>query len=338
MAKYCIGIDLGGTFTKFGLMDESGRVSSMFQIPTVLDKGGEGLIDLIVLGGNRLMSQRSLTRDDVLGIGIGSPGPISIKRGMILMLPNIPGMENLALCDLVSRRMNLPVVLENDANAAAYGEYLCGAGKGVSDMVMLTLGTGIGSGIIIEGRIHHGRHEIGAELGHMIVEADGEKCNCGQLGCLERYSSATFLTLYAARLLQSDSRPSVLREMTKSGQALDARHIVQAHKQGDEVATQVWLRAMKFLAIGCINICRIFDPDEIVLAGGLVNAGSDLLDPLTKLYESMHWKLTGVMTPIKLARLGSDAGVIGAAGVAWTALGSGPPDCSAHLDEPRNEK
>ncbi len=336
MAKCCIGIDLGGTFTKFALMDEHGKMTRTFQLPTPLDKGGQGLVDLLVVGSQRLMSENSLAADDVLGIGIGSPGPISIRRGMILMLPNIPGMENLPLCEMVSSRLHRPVVLENDGNAAAYGEYICGAGKGGGDMVMLTLGTGIGSGIIIEGRIHHGKHEIGAELGHMIVDADGELCNCGQRGCLERYSSATFLSLYAARLLQSDPRPSVLREIA-GGSAIDARHIVEAYKQGDELATEVWLRAMKFLAIGCINICRIFDPDEIVLAGGLVNAGKDLLDPLSGFYHELHWKLTEVRTPILLARLGSDAGVIGAAGVAWSAVRE-VPDCAAHLTIDRQDQ
>ena len=214
--------------------------------------------------------------------------------------------------------LGLPALLENDANAAGLGEYICGAGKGGGDMVLLTLGTGVGGGIIVDGKVLHGLHEMGAELGHMIVQPEGELCNCGQRGCIERYCSATFLAQYAARLIK-EGRPSLLETALKAKGEIDARDIVHASKAGDALATEVWDRATFFLALGCVNICRIFDPGRIVLAGGMTKAGEDLMAPVRRHFERLHWKLTKPMTEIALSTLGNDAGVFGAAGVAWAA-------------------
>jgi glucokinase len=210
-------------------------------------------------------------------------------------------------------------VLENDANAAAYGEFLCGAGKGSKDMVLLTLGTGVGSGIIVGGRLLYGSHEIGGELGHIILVPGGELCGCGQRGCLERYCSATFMALLATRMIR-DGRDSSLKSLLESKGMIDTRDIKAAGKAGDPLAEEVWDRGTYYLALGCVNICRIFDPERIVFSGGLTKAGEDLMVPLTKHFAQLHWTLTPIRTELRIAELGNDAGVIGAAGVAWRAF------------------
>ena len=316
MSKFCIGIDLGGTFIKFGLLDQNYEAAEIFQLPTPADRGCRGVVEQMVAGAKRLIERRSLAMTDVLGIGIGAPGPLNIGKGVVIAMPNIPGMENCALRDSVAKGVGARAVLENDANAAAFGEFIAGAGKGVRDMVMLTLGTGVGSGIIIDGKVLHGAHEIGAEFGHMIVQPGGEKCGCGQVGCLERYCSATYLALRAQRQIEQ-GRASTLKDVLKKNGKLTSRDVEEAGGKGDELAVEVWDQAMQYLAVACVNITRILDPDEIVLAGGMVNAGENLLNPLRKHYQAMHWSLTPVLSPVVIATLGSDAGVIGAAGVAW---------------------
>jgi len=319
MSKYCIGIDLGGTFIKFCLLDENLQASDIFQLPTPTT-GAKDVINQMVAGGRQLMTKRGLTANDVLGVGIGSPGPMKITEGVLISLANIPGMENVPLRDEVAKGIGIHGVLENDANAAAFGEYLCGAG-GTGDMVMLTLGTGVGGGIIIDGKVLHGAHEIGAEIGHMIIVPDGEQCGCGQRGCLERYTSATYIAKWATRLIEQEKRQSSLKAILDSGKEINTRNINEARKAGDALAAEVWDKAMYYLAIGCINVARILDPEKIVLAGGLTGAGDDMMIPLRKHYQALHWKATPPLTTLEIAKLGNDAGTIGAAGVAWQHFG-----------------
>lgn len=320
MEKWCIGVDFGGTFIKFGLLDSHRRHHGTFQLPTPRHGGADAVIAQIITGGKKLMAAHDLSRSDVLGVGIGSPGPIDISNGIIHGMPNVEGMTNVPIRDRVAEGLSLPAVLENDANAAAFGEYLCGAGRGCRTLVVLTLGTGTGSGVIIDGKVLHGSHEIGAELGHMIVVPDGELCGCGQRGCLERYTSARYMAEYAHRLIEKDGRPSSLSKHLSCGGCIDSKAINEARRAGDALAAEVWDRSARFLAIGCVSICRIFDPDKIVLTGGLTKAGEDLLEPVREHFRRQHWKVTATMTEIVFSELGTDAGVIGAAGVARQAF------------------
>lgn len=320
MASWCIGIDLGGTFIKFGLLDRQNQPRGIFQLPTPPKRGFEGVIEQMVVGVRRLLSEHELTTDDVTGIGIGAPGPLDLSAGVVIAMPNVPGMENAPIRDKVAEAVGIPAVLENDANAAGFGEFLAGAGKGTENMVLLTLGTGVGGGIVVDGKVLHGSHEIGAELGHMIVDPSGLECGCGQRGCLERYCSATFLAQWAQRQIREQGRASSLQAKLDETGSIDARDINEARKAGDELADEVWQRAAHYLAIGCVNVCRIFDPDEIVLGGGLAKAGDDLLMPVREEFARLHWSLTEPVTTICIASLGNDAGVIGAAGVAWAAF------------------
>jgi len=320
MSQWCVGVDLGGTNVKFGLLDDTGQPGPTLLLPTPGGGGSGGVIDQIVTGARTLMKRAGLANGQVRGVGIGAPGPLRISEGIVVAMPNIPGMEQCPLRDRVGAGLGLPAVLENDANAAAYGEFIAGAGRKTRDMVMLTLGTGLGSGIIIDGRILHGSHEIGGELGHTIVAPDGEPCNCGQRGCLERYCSATFLAERTARAVRAGAAPTRLREALEAHGTLTARDIHEAVRRGDELARKAWDEGIYYLAIGCVNICRILDPDRIVLSGGMTLAGEDLMGPLREHVRRLHWSITPLRTELALASLGADAGVIGAAGVAWQAL------------------
>jgi len=323
MRKWCIGIDLGGTFTKFGLVDRRRRLVHKMQLPTPVADGPEAIVELMAAGAERVISAGGLRKGDVLGVGIGSPGPLSPSKGIIYGAPNLPDMAGVAVREEVAGRLGLPAALENDANAAALGEYLCEERRQHGDLVLLTLGTGIGSGIILDGRILHGSHEIGGELGHLIVEPGGEPCGCGQRGCLERYCSATYVAQYAERLIRQEGCDSALGAVLAEKGRLDARDVNEARRAGDELACRVWDRAAYYLAVGLVSVCRLFDPVEIVLGGGMSQAGDDLMVPLKEHFRRLHWRLTDPRTSIVFSRLGKDAGVIGAGCVAWQEFGPG---------------
>ena len=318
MTRWCIGIDLGGTLIKFGLLDENRQTGGTGHLPTPRDGGADGLIAQMVQGARRLTAEAHLRQQDLVAVGIGAPGPADLAQGVILAMPNIPGIENVALAGRVGEALGVPAVLENDANAAAYGEYCCGCGQGSRSLVLLTLGTGVGSGVIVEGQVLHGSHDIGGEFGHMIVQPEGEPCPCGQRGCLERYSSAAAIARRARQLVEG-GRSSTLAEVLRSKGELNAKDVEDAHKAGDALASQLWDEAARYLAVACVNICRILDPDLIVLSGGLAGAGDDLLEPVRAHFRRLHWSLTPTRTQVTLSALGGQAGVIGAAAIAWRA-------------------
>lgn len=329
--KYCIGVDLGGTFIKFGLTDPAHRARDKMQLPTPIEHGPEAVVDQMARGAQEVIARAGIEKSDVAGVGIGSPGPLSVRRGVIMATPNLPGMSEFPLRDKLAARLDLPTSLENDANAAALGEYVRGAGRGVSSLVMLTLGTGVGSGIVLDGRVLHGCYEMGAEMGHMIVEPDGELCNCGQRGCFERYCSATYLARYAMRRLEGgDGAGGELHRRWKEKDSIDGRDINEARKAGDELASEIWDRGAYYLAVGCVSICRILDPCRIVIGGGLSKAGEDLLAPAREHFQREHWTQTDIRTELITASLGNDAGLIGAAAVAWQQFA---PRRAEHLSE-----
>jgi glucokinase len=319
--KCCIGVDLGGTFIKFGLTDASHRAFCKLELPTPIQEGPDAVVAQMARGALRTLETAGIDRSDVVGVGIGSPGPLSIREGVILATPNLPGMSGFAIRRKLAQALDLPVTLENDANAAALGEYVAGAGRDVEDLVMLTLGTGLGSGIVLGGRILHGSGEMAGELGHMIVEPGGEQCGCGQRGCLERYCSATYLARHAMERLEAGAGGGgELERRWKEKSVVDGRDINEARRQGDPLAGQVWDRGAYYLALGCVNVCRMLDPSVIVIGGGLVKAGEDLMAPVREHFAHQHWTQTKIRTELTAASLGNDAGLIGAAAVAWQGL------------------
>ena len=322
MAKVCVGIDLGGTFIKYALLDKNMSVRGAFQLPTPAASGPDSVIKTMVSGATELLDREGISVGDVVGVGIGSPGPLDLAAGVVIGMPNISGFVNIRLRDRIRDGLGIQTVLENDANVAALGEYLCGSGKGTDVMVMLTLGTGVGGGIIIAGQMIRGAHGIGAETGHMIIESEGRPCPCGQRGCLEQYASASALARYARRLIEQDRRKSSLTDLLTEKGDLDAADVNKARRAGDALAAEVWDRSIRYLAVGCVSIARLLDPDLIVLGGGLAKAGDDLLEPVRRHFSRLNWTIDKQKTALVLASLGNDAGVIGAAGAAWKQFGN----------------
>ncbi len=322
MAAYFVGVDLGGTNIKAGLVDENAAVRSKFSVPTGVEQGPDAVVGNITAAAERAIAEAGVDRKDVAGIGIGSPGPMSHRQGLVINPGNLPGMKNVPLRDLVSKSTGIKTTLENDANAAAWGEFWAGAGKGVQDLVMFTLGTGVGGGVISEGRLLRGYFENGGELGHMLVQPGGRQCSCGQLGCLEAYSSAYFLARRAEEFM-AEGRPSTLKRYVDRGEMIMAEHVVEDSRAGDELAKQVWDEACYYLAVACVTMQHVSNPQRVVMAGGLIAAGDYLLSPIRKYAKELTWKLLDDGPEILFATLGNDAGFIGAAGCAWQAARTG---------------
>jgi glucokinase len=238
---------------------------------------------------------------------------------MLLDPPNLPGWDNLPIRDRLAERLHKPTVLQNDANAAAFGESWTGAGRGVRSMVLFTLGTGIGGGIIIDGLIHEGRHSHGAECGHIIIEMDGGRtCSCGQVGHLEAYASATALVKRAHESLAESDAPSRLRELSPDD--ITSRTIAEAAAAGDEVAGRLMRDTARYLAVGAVSMMHTIDPDLILFSGGMINAGQPLLDEIRRNVRRLAFPIPAARTRIEYAQLGEEAGFVGAAGWARSVL------------------
>ena len=303
-----IGIDLGGTNTKGGVLDAAGRLTTRLSIATEAERGFEHVFERIVRLVRDLSGQSC---GDAVGVGLAAPGPLSHATGVIHAAPNLPGWVNIRLAELLSAAVGLPVGLENDANAAAYGEHIAGAGVGCQNMVMLTLGTGVGGGVILGGQLVRGAFESAGEVGHMIVALDGRPCPCGQRGCLERYASAAAIAARARQRIDAGDE-TVLPE----GRDLDAQDVAEAAGRGDALAREIWEDACRRLAQACVNLTHLINVERIVLGGGLSAAGEALLEPTRRHFEALFWRLTDERPQILTARLGDDAGVIGAAALA----------------------
>ncbi len=314
--RVAIGIDFGGTNVKVALVSEDGRILAKSTAPTDATAQPASVVGQMAELAESLLIAKRIAHDNVVGVGLGSPGPLDFRRGMVLHSVNLPTWENVPVRDLLSTHLDLPVALDNDANAAAFGEYWAGAGKGGGDFVMLTLGTGLGAGVVLDGKLLHGHHDNAAELGHMIVVPDGLPCGCGQRGCVEQYAAAATVAKRVESAIK-DGEDSSLATRLQAGETIDAKLVVEAMKQGDALCERIWDEACMFLAITCVNIQHAFNPQSIVLGGGMAEAGEVLLDPVRDHFTKRTWRLESDRPQIQLATLGYDAGAIGAAGLAW---------------------
>jgi glucokinase len=318
--SHYLGIDLGGTNIKSGVVDDDGRVLSTVKVPTRAEVGGRAGVEHLAEAGHLAVEASGVSWEQIAGVGLGSPGTMDIPAGMLLDPPNLPGWQNLPIRDLLAERLGKPTVLQNDANAAAYGESWTGAGKGVHSLVLFTLGTGIGGGIVIGGLIHEGRHSHGAECGHIIIEMDGGRvCSCGQVGHLEAYASATALVKRAHEaLLQDTPTPSRLRELDPK--QVTSRAIAEAAAAGDALADRLMRETARYLAVGAVSLMHTIDPDLILFSGGMINAGQPLLDEIRRHVRRLAFPIPAAKTRIEFAQLGEEAGFVGAAGWARNVL------------------
>lgn len=317
---YYVGVDFGGTNIKTGIVDEHGKVLSRLSIPTEADQGVDHVIARLAKGAFDAMDQAGVSKSDVAALGVGAPGTMSHKDGVIIRPPNIPHWKNVPLRDLLRKATGIPTNMDNDANAAAWGEFWAGAGKHVTDMVMFTLGTGVGGGIITDGRLARGYFDNGAELGHIIVKPGGLPCGCGQRGCLETYSAASHVAK-RARIAVESGESSLLRQvLVEEKRSIECVDVAEAARQGDIVADRIWDEACMYLAVACVMMQHTTNPAQIVLAGGMIAAGDQLLLTIRRHFDWLTWRLVEDQPEIMLASLGNDAGLIGAAGCAKTAL------------------
>lgn len=307
-----IGVDVGGTNLKAGLVKPDGHVVERRAVATESGGGVDHVIDRIVRLIEDLRDAAAAAGLAVEAVGLGMPGMLSRSRGVVLAPPNLPGWRDVPVVRRVGDATGLRVLLDNDANYAALGEYLCGAGRGVRHMAALTLGTGIGGGIILDGRLWHGAGGNGGEIGHMIVHVGGRRCSCGQLGCLEAYASASST---AARTVEriKGGESSSLKERLEAGRTVDAEDVVEAAVSGDKLAGEVWEETCRYLAAACISIQHALSLERIVLAGGMSAAGERLVRPVVTLTEEISSSMLGDPPDIRIAELGNEAGFIGSA-------------------------
>ena len=304
MKKYVFGVDIGGTTVKLGLFDVEGNVLDKWEIPTRTENGGEKVLPDIADSIREKMKQ--IDKDFVAGVGVGAPGPVDGK-GIVHRAVNL-GWGTFSIKDTLEDLLNMPVMAGNDANVAALGEMWMGGGQGYRDLVVVTLGTGVGGGIIIDGKMLTGATGAGGEIGHIHVNDEEEEiCGCGNKGCLEQYSSATGITRLANQLLASSDKDSVLR-----GGEVSAKTVFDAVKERDPLAVEVAEKFGKYLGDGLASIACVVNPEAIVIGGGVSKAGEILIDFIRPHYEKNVFHGSR-QVKFSLATLGNDAGIYGAA-------------------------
>ncbi len=313
--KNFIGIDFGGTNIKIGCFDENLRILAKTSITTYADKGPDASILAIAAACEKLLSDNGLSKSDTAYAGIGLPGPVDLKKGLLVSPPNLPLFHGCPIRDKLSAALGLPVVMENDANAAAWAEHVCGVAEDVDDMVFITLGTGIGGGIITGGVLAHGSTDACGELGHIIIYPDGRKCGCGQFGCTEAYASASSTTRRAIELL-AEGAPSSLQQIYKAKGEVTCLDIYLHAEDGDDLAYNITEGTAKVLGLLCVNIMNFTDPKKIVFAGGMIGSGDQLLDRIIYYFQKYAWPGRENNVQIMFATLGKDAGIIGNASLA----------------------
>lgn len=310
-SELLLGIDLGGTDCKFGVVDEMGRVIHSSKNPTRPELGPEGVIAGIAAHAQGLLSQHP-----VKAIGMGVPGPMSSRLGLVYEAPNLPGWYHVPVQELLEGHLKLPVSLSNDANAAAYGEYWAGAGREISGtMILFTLGTGVGGGIILDGQLYVGPDDTAGELGHMCIEVNGELCGCGGRGCLEAYASATAIRREVRNSLAAGVKTKI-HIPDGAEEAFGAKVVYDAACEGDEFAIGLFRKVGEALGAAAGSMINIFNPDMIVYGGAIANAGEFIFGPLRERARQQAFEKPFSRTTIQQATLGNDAGIIGAAGLA----------------------
>jgi len=308
MAELLIGIDVGGTNMKIGCFDRDLGILRKTSVTTDADMGPDVVVKRMAEAVRQLVEDLGHTMADVQAAGIGTPGPADYKAGIIINSTNLPTFKNTPIRQMLSEALNCPVAFENDANVACYGEFTMGVGREVDDMVFFTLGTGIGCGIVSNGKLVQGAGGNAAEVGHMIVQPDGEPCNCGQRGCVEVIASASHTARRAAQAVKA-GEPSSLSTLDE----ITCKDVFEHMDQGDALATRIIDETARALGLVCVNMLHTTEPARIVFAGGMIAAGAPLLNAIRRHFDALIWHLKKETVDIVFASLEEDAGIIGAA-------------------------
>lgn len=310
MKKYVIGIDLGGTKISTALADMNGTVQSLFTCPTEANLGEKKVVENIINTIEKVITEAKSNLDEILCIGIGSPGVLDLENGEIIASPNLP-FTNFKIVNALKKSFDIDFYLDNDANVATIGEYILGAGKGKDNMVFVTVSTGIGGGAIINGKLYRGNTSNALEVGHMMLDVNGPICGCGNYGCLEALSSGTAIAKKANQALLSKAETS-LRNYKK----VTSYEVFVEAKNGDKIASEIIDTSLNYLGVGIANIITMFDPSIVVVGGGVSNAGDEIFEKVKAVVKRRNFKVMSDNCEIVHAKLGTDAGVLGAVSLA----------------------
>lgn len=307
-----IGVDLGGTNIAAGLVDEEGKILYKISCPTGVERGAEAVIGDIAKLSQRVIDETGHKTSDIKAIGVGVPGICHPDNGVVEFCTNL-FWHSVPLREIMNRTLDVPVFIGNDATVAGLAESVAGVSKGVKNSVFITLGTGVGGGIVIDNKVYAGTHGIGSELGHMIIVADGEPCTCGNYGCWERYTSATAMIRMGREAVKNHPDSAILAACGGEPEKITAKHVMDAAKAGDPAGKEVFDKYVHYLAVGIISIINVLDPEVIALGGGVSAAGEFLRDAVRADVDKMVFCKEVPYARIELAVLGNDAGIIGAA-------------------------
>lgn len=309
---YTIGVDLGGTNISVGVIDENYNIIGRGSVKTNIPRAAELIFDDIKVAVDMAVKNACINYDDVKSIGIGTPGSVNKQTGYIEFANNLD-FNKVPAQEMLEERLKKPVYLDNDANCAALGEAIAGCGKGVSSFVAITLGTGVGSGIVLDGKVVNGVNYAAGEMGHMVITVDGEQCNCGRRGCWERYASATALISQTKDAMHHDQDSIMWNIVDNNIDAVNGRTSFDAMRLGDETAKAVVSQYIYYVAAGVINIINALQPEIICVGGGIGNEGENILEPLRRHVERERYSIYAEkQTKLAKAELGNDAGIIGA--------------------------
>ena len=313
-----VGLDVGGTTMKAGVVDDAGTpLTDPVSLPTEAARGQEHGLAVMAATIRQAVAAAGLDLDRIAAVGVATPGTMDLRAGLILDPPNLKPWRNVPVRQYIADTFRLPTAFQNDANAAAYGEFWAGAGREFRSMVLFTLGTGVGGGIILGDRVLEGEHSHGGELGHVKIEfRDARQCGCGQRGCLEAYASATAVVQRTHEALNADRGTSSLHRLLRDQGELTARDVFQAAAGGDELAARVVDDTAFYLALGTANVMHVVDPDGVCFAGGMTAAGEPFLERIRAHARALAFPVPAAQCQIRYAQLGGDAGFIGAAGCA----------------------
>lgn len=302
--KYTIGIDIGGTKIAIGVYTIDGKNIISLTLPTIGQQGPSEIIRRIIESTKSLIVEAGLSLNNCLGIGIASPGPLDIKEGVVYNPPNLPGWNRIPLVKLLEEAFSLPVFLENDANAALIGEWVSGVGKGYSNLVYITVSTGVGASMIIDNHILRGKNGGAGEFGHTIVDINGPICNCGNRGCIEAYASGTAIEKKVKEAVRKGLLPTWVK--TATDLAITA-------ESGNIIAKEILTESFRMLGIGIVNLIHLYNPERIIIGGGVSNTGKILFDTVNEVVMNKSFDLFKKELTIVPAGLGNEVGVVGAA-------------------------
>lgn len=319
--KQAIGIDLGGTNIRIALLSSSGEIMAVHKQPTHAEREIGQIIEAIASGIEILIDKHRVVRDEIVGVGLGAAGFLALDSGIIHSSPNLPTVHETPVVSLLARLTGLPVYLENDANAAVLGEHWMGAGRGSRNLLCITLGTGVGSGFILNDTIWHGSNDLAGELGHTALFPDGLPCTCGRKGCLEAYVSATGIVTRTLMALKSGRSSSLTGVLKQEHSQLSSLAVYEHGKKGDRLAREILEETGRLLGISLGNVLNMLDLETIILGGQVSRAAEFFLGPAVQEVERRAIRASYYPLKIVLAQLGDHAGIIGAAKTAFDQAG-----------------